>query len=230
MCSRVLTQCCGTTCCRSRASELTGRRRSGGRVEATAMRTRGRHVIALGVLALSAMGAVTMPGFTAPAPNPSLTITTYLPGGMASPVTGVTGSWTLDKSGRSAHLSLSGVIASGMSTIVRASWTSGWVRPRRGEIASFSSGMDQNYPVDTSPTSTAIDYRYRTKGSGWSQWMKTSSTHEPGLLLVNEGDGFGSGELVDPSSAPKVLQVEFRISDTLTATGTVSQTVDVVAG
>ena len=201
------------------------------------MRTRGRRIIALGVVALSTIGALTMPGFAAPAPNPSLSITTLLPGGVASPVSSVSGSWSVATTGREAKLSTSGVIASGTTTKVVGEWTSPSYRPKpHGEMLQVSFDYDHLYPLDLSAADEGIQFRLRLPKLGWSPWFGITVQHAPAGVLFSESGGGGTALVMSgrpphySGQWPPTVQVGVRFSADYTATGQVSESFDVKTG
>jgi hypothetical protein len=174
------------------------------------------------------------PANAVPSANPALSITTYLPGSVVAPVSGVSGSWTVSKPGRSAELSLSGVIVTGTTTAVVANWTSGWYRPPGGKLLTVGYSIDRLYPVDLSAEIASAQFRMRTKSESWSPWFGLTDNHQPGVVLVerSEGGGFGVVEAsAGPDRAePKLTQIQTRITNQFTATGRVTENVTLTAG
>jgi hypothetical protein len=133
---------------------------------------------------------LTMPAAlaTPAAPAPTVSITTAL-GGQALPVASMTGSWTVQKPGRRASLTVSGVAATGTSTTIRSTWVS---TLRRGIGIKFLVGGDfATLLPGTSKDGLIVRVDFRGRHGRWQD--SGAATFDHGSQPLDNGDqGIGA--------------------------------------
>ena len=106
-------------------------------------------------------------------------------------------------SGRAGSLQVSGPAASGTTTVVKGDFLSRPFRPHDGKL--IDAGVDQggHRLLQPLPEGVGISMRIRAVGHPWSRW-------------------FGFGELPRPGHRLPMQQVQVRLHDTITSTGSIN--------
>jgi hypothetical protein len=197
------------------------------------MLTRGR-VIAVASAAVAV--ATAAPGWTAPAaPEPTASVATYVQGSKL-PASVATATWSDIVLGCAGRLTVSGPTVSGATTVATAAMTSRWFRPRHGKLLSLSGNEGGRKLWQPSPEGFDLKVRLRDKKTGWSPWfglsMRSTPSSSPldGLFFQVSGGG-GVTFLEGSDGRPLPLQqVQVKLVDTATSTGTLNDDFDVKMG
>ena len=190
----------------------------------------GRRLLVTAV-ALSALGGVNAsaapPGNPAPGnPAPTASVTTYLAGGTASPVTAVSAAWSQLTPGCAGSLEASGPVVAGTTTVVTGDFVSRPFRPRGGRLADFIGNMGGRRLVQPFPEGFDLSIRLRVVGRHWTPWFTLGVTVEssvPPDLLLTHAAGAGLGFAEAPARRGHQLplqQVQLKLHDEITSSGT----------
>jgi len=169
------------------------------------------------------------------APEPTVSVVTYLATGTALPATTVTAAWSQVKTGCGGSLEGSGAVVSGTSTVMQGTFTSRAFRPRHGLVVHVGMSEDGRTVAQPFPQGVSIAFRMRDIGRAWSRWWTLSFTTDPGFppsLVSYTTVGGGISVLALPSKGrPLPLQqVQLRLADQITDTGAADDRFDVTIG
>jgi hypothetical protein len=187
------------------------------------------------VFAALSAAAVATPGWASPAaPEPTASVATYVQGRQL-PASVATASWSNVAPGCAGDLTFSGPTVTGTTTVARGALTSRWFRPRGGVLLSVFGAQGGNNEWQPFAQGFDIKVRVRAKGRSWSPWMGTGAriagSSVPGVLFqVSMGVGMTLGEISQNGRPLPLQQVQTRLVDTVTSTGTVDDRFTVKMG
>ena len=197
------------------------------------MSTRGLVAIAALTAAAVAAPSWAAPG-TAAAPQPTASVATYVQD-VQLPASVATASWSKLVLGCAGELAVSGPTATGTTTVARGAMTSRWFRPRNGILLTIFGSQGGNNEWQPLPQGFEMKVRVRDKGRSWSSWFGTGAKIDgspvPGVLFqLSMGVGMTLGEVSRGNRPLPVQQVEVRLVDTVTSTGTIDDRFGVKMG
>jgi hypothetical protein len=196
---------------------------------------------ARGLAALAALGGVVVataaPGWATPAaPEPTSSVATYVQG-QRLPASVATAAWSHVVLGCAGHWTVSGPSVSGATTIATGAMTSRWFRPRHGTLLSMSADQGGNRLWQPFPEGFDLKVRVRDRHNAWSPWfgmsmmLTPSSPPLPGVIFsVSGGGGFTLGEISRDGRPLPPQQVQVKLRDAATSTGTLDDAFAVKIG
>jgi hypothetical protein len=183
--------------------------------------------VAAGVVAVP-VAATAAPG----APAPTVSVSTYLPTGTEVPADTVSAAWTHVRRGCAGLLQVSGSSVSAATTVVSAGFVSRPFR-LRGPIAAVEYVTNHNALVDALPERVRLQLRLRTVPGAWSDWYTVgvdANPPQPVVVDYTEGGGVVVSAPVGSDGSPPTMQVQLRLSEQVTSTGTVDDKFATVFG
>jgi hypothetical protein len=168
------------------------------------------------------MLALPDPAMAESVPSPWVNVHSYA-AGVQLPLSTVCASWSEKKPGCVADLSISGVEATGTSTLLTAEWTSRPMPLRRFHFSS-SWSFERNMVIETLPDDVRMTVRVRLVGGRWSPWFASAPALRPptSAYLDQYGTyGFGGVRLPVSTGPDRLVQIEWRLQERLTSTSTV---------
>jgi len=196
---------------------------------------------ARGLAALAALGgmvvATAAPGWAAAtAPEPTASVATYVQG-VQLPANIATASWSKVDPGCGGVMTLSGPSLSGTTTVATGAMASRWFRPRHGRLLELSAGQNGKSLWRPFPEGFRLKVRLRARGRAWSPWftlnmtLKPSSPPLPDLVVqFSMGLGLILSEETHKGHPLPLQQVQTRLTDSATSTGTLDDEFSVTMG
>lgn len=196
----------------------------------------GARRLAIPALVIGMIGGASAWAGPTPAPAPTSSVTTYLTNGTALPATPVSAAWSAVTPGCAGSLDASGPAASGTTTVITGDFVSRPFRAKGGLVAKLSGEMGGRKLLQPLPEGFSLSLRVRDLKHGWSSWFTMTMTTQPATppaLFFTVSGGGGIGIMALPPGkghrAP-LQQIELRVRDEVTSTGTVDDQFRVQAG